>query len=109
MSTEPGELVLLGIPRDPLGTYDRLDRKVPRQVPWISIFKAIPGLYARFRAIPDSYWSEHGAGREIACPCGEKPVLAVGHGVTCACERSYYCTPAEVRVAGGPKTEARGS
>lgn len=85
---------------------DRLGRRVPEPVSWPLLFRAVPGLSARFREVPGGYWHTEATGVTVACPCGHFPHIEPTESVKCRCERLYLYAR-EVWVANSPAGPSR--
>lgn len=73
----------------------------PERVGLGLFLRSIPGLAARFeRVVPDEFVVQTGEGElEVACPCGETPVVTPGKLVSCRCERWFLYDGRAVHVA----------
>lgn len=77
--------------------YDRIGRRQPRRLDWLTLWKGIPDLAAQFRRVPDDYVE----GEVVRCPCGRRPTTGPA-GVDCECGRIYLRAGKFVWVANSP-------
>lgn len=89
------------LPRDPFATYDRLGRKQPQQLGWMTFFRRWPGLLDAFRPVPNQAVDFSQDAPVVDCPCDpiRKVVTEIGSLVSCeGCNRSYFGLPTRVLV-----------
>lgn len=88
--------------RDPFSDYDRLDRKQPKRLGWMTFFRNWPDLLEAFKQVPHQAVDYSGAEPVVDCPCSpprkvEAPLMRL---VDCAdCHRSYFGLGVRVLVA----------
>jgi hypothetical protein len=89
---------------------DLIGRRQFRRLGVMSFMRSIPSFAAQWSRIPADYWQQD-LGPDgytvavVACPCGEDARVQVGLSLEHACDRFYFFTGDEVRVANSPRRE----
>ena len=71
------------------------------------LLEAVPGLAAKFdHVVPPEFVALSPGGLEVACPCGDTPVVAAGGLTGCSCGRWFLNDGHDVHVALSPAPPA---
>lgn len=91
----------LPVERDPFKSYDRLDRRQPSRLSWMTFFRQWPYLLEAFKRVPAEFVTFNGPNPVVDCPCDPRRTVEVPLTtlVECpGCDRSYFGLPTHVLV-----------